>query len=174
MFGPMLFMSILSLFLLIPRHGGRDGPKGNWIRRPRRGLPCWITDNIYKLYCQCLQYLQFTGSTGQSRPRCPSPRCFWSRAPFVSFFGIVFVLLFLRFWYQLCSNLASNLDPKSTQHGSKSHPKSIPNRILFLITLLIALLIDFWSHSDRLSQPRSTKNRPNINRKVNPTGQQPK
>ena len=59
MFGPMLVMSLMSLFLLIPRHGGGDGPKGNWIRRPRRGLPCWINYNIYKLYHQYLPYLQF-------------------------------------------------------------------------------------------------------------------
>ena len=42
-----------------PRHGGGDGPQGNWIRRPPQGCSC---AGYHAIFCQSLQILQLLSS----------------------------------------------------------------------------------------------------------------
>ena len=161
MFGPILVMSLMSLFLLIPRHRGGYGPKGNWIyiRRPRRGLPCWIYYNTYKLYRQYLPYLQFL----------LAPRINPASSLGMGFllFGLIFFCIF--FWHsfrtpclsflvptllQLGRQLGPKIHPTSPQEPSQIHPKSY----LVFDALLHWFFVDFWSNLSSKITPKSTHN----------------
>ena len=125
MFGPMLVMSLMSLFLLIPRHGGGYVPKGNWIRRPRRGLPCWTAYHSYSLYRPFLQLLL---ALRVSPAPFMSPAYFFDVAPLTTFFGHLFWHSFhTPFFSVFGANLAPTWPPTWTQNPPNIAPRAIQN-----------------------------------------------